>query len=330
MVYYDGNQSFRFFMLEPTYREALRDAWHLVWRHKILWIFGILSVVFSRLGISNFVGQIVALDQNSFFRQDYSNFFSIDFWQPLISGWSLWLFLLVAAVGVLAILLSVAAEGALISAAADWYKLGTAPKFNKAWHKGVKHFWRLLVVRVFERIILLALLMLIGYLLSRFVQVDSWFNTIYTAIIFGAGFLIAFTVSAVSIYAAGYIVHDGNSIGAALEKGMMLYRRHVLVSLELSLIELLFSSLTAIFIVVVGFWLLLPSVLLSVIAGLTGYTALISFGIGLTLVLYVLLVALTGAFFHAFMLSSWIYLFMKMHHEGVASRVLHWLGLKRV
>jgi len=318
------------FMLEPTYRSALSHAWQLVWHHKIMWIFGIFSVVLSHFGVSNFVGQIMALDRRSFFYRDYSAFFSFDYWQPLISGWSLWLFLIVLLLVILVVLISVAAEGAIIAAASEWFHKHTTPRFDQAWHRGIKHFWRLLAVRVMQRIILGALLLLIGYLLSRFAQVESSINTFYKVVVFAAGFLVAFMVSAISIYAAGYIVHDENSLRTALEKATYLFRRHVVVSMELSVIELVLSLCLGVLFISSSFWLLVPSVILSVIAGLTGYLSLITFGIVFSLVLFVITVILLGGIFYAFIISTWIYLFMKMHHEGVASRILSWLGMKRV
>jgi hypothetical protein len=38
------------YMHEPTYRQALTHAWHLVWHNKILWAFGII-LVFAPLAV---------------------------------------------------------------------------------------------------------------------------------------------------------------------------------------------------------------------------------------------------------------------------------------
>lgn len=316
-------------MLEPTYRSALAHSWQLVWHHKILWIFGLLSVMFGQFGIANFVGQVLALDRNSFFAGDYSAYFTFGFWQPLFSSWSAWLFIVSFMLFAAVALLSVAAEGALIAAVSEWFHLRKTPRFAKAWHQGVKHFWRLFSVLIMQRVIMLALLLLVGYLLSRFAQVESLLNTFYTVTIFAAGFVVAFMVSAVTLFAAGYIVHDENTLGVALQKAMMLFRRHVIVSIELCIVELLFSIILAHIIFSLGVVALVPSVFLSIIATVTNFSPLITLGVLVSLFLFVVIVALVGAIFHAFIVASWIYLFMKMHHEGVASRIMHWLGLKR-
>ena len=106
----------------------------------------------------------------------------------------------------------------------------------------------------------------------------------------------------------------------------LLFSRHVLVSVEMSLLEIIFSFVPAAILIVGGFWLLLPSVALTLVASVSGMSYLILVGVYTTLAAYVLLVALVGAIFNAWITSSWMFLFMKMHREGVASRVMHYLA----
>ncbi len=314
-------------MLEPTYNQAMTKAWQLVRHHKSLWILGLLSVLLGQFGITNFIGQIAYLDKNTFFTSLPSEtIFSLAWWQPIVSGWSIWLMIIVVAVLLLVVVMATAAEGALIAISGDWYKQGKIDSFDKAWHKGVKHFWRLLSVKVVERALLAVLLGVVGYLLLHFIAINTNTALVAAGFVFAAGFLLALLVSTVAIYASGYIVQDENSFFVALNKARLLFARHVLVSLELSIVQFVASIGLIILIVVGGFWLLAPSVILSLIAGFTGFTGLISFGIYLTLVLFVVLVAVLGGIFNAWVTSSWIFLFMKMHREGVVSRVMHWFA----
>lgn len=314
-------------MLEPTYNQAISKAWQMVRHHKIVWILGLLSVLLGQFGITNFIGQIAYLDQNTFFSSRPSEtIFSAAWWQPLVSGWSIWLMVIVVAVVVLVVFMAVAAEGSLIALSADWYKQGKIDSFDKAWHKGVKHFWRLLAVKVVERILLAVLLGVVGYLLLHFMAIGTSSALVVTGFVFAAGFLLALLISTVAIYASGYIVQDENSFFVALNKARWLFARHVLVSLELSIVQFMASLGLIVLIIVGSFWLLAPSVILSLIAGFTGFTGLISFGIYLTLVMFVVLIAVLGGIFNAWVTSSWIFLFMKMHREGVVSRVMRWFA----
>lgn len=309
------------------YLQALTKSWQLVWRNKILWIFGLLSILIGEFGLTNFVGRILIFLSGPTPTADrFLPYLSWQMWHPLLSGWSILLSIIMLAVCALVVLLAVAAEGALIAAAGDWFSHGRADTFHKAWNKGIKHFWLLFAVRVGERAILFVLLALMTFLVVHFLAVDTLLTRIATGLIFLAGFIIALMVTSVAIYASGYIVQDENRLGAALTKARLLFSRHVLVSVEMSLLEIIFSFVPAAILIVGGFWLLLPSVALTLVASVSGMSYLILVGVYTTLAAYVLLVALVGAIFNAWITSSWMFLFMKMHREGVASRVMHYLA----
>lgn len=320
-------------MLEPTYRQALTKAWQLVWHTKILWIFGLLSALVGQFGLPNFVGRVLAIDENRLLHlSDWSLLASSYLWSPFLNVWSLWLLVVLLAVLVLVILVSVAAEGALIAASTGAFSLlGRTPTTSRSWHKGVKHFWRLLGMKVLERFVLAVNFLAVGYLLVAFSgnNLLGWGAFYVNALIFSAGFVVAFAVSTIAKYASGYIVHDENSLGTAITKGRLLFEHHVLVSLELAIIELILSIALMMAFIFGGLWILTPSVILTLVGAATGFTSLIAFGIYATLALYVLIIAIVGGIFHAFITSSWMYMFIKMHHEGVSSRVLHWFGFKR-
>ncbi len=52
-------------MREPSYSEAISKAWHLVWHNKVLWVFGLLSLVLGQFGLNNFIGQLFALGSST-------------------------------------------------------------------------------------------------------------------------------------------------------------------------------------------------------------------------------------------------------------------------
>jgi len=63
-------------MQEPTYRDALSHAWHTVWHHKILWIFGLLSLFVGQFGANDFIGKIWMVTKNNFSIGQYHGMFS--------------------------------------------------------------------------------------------------------------------------------------------------------------------------------------------------------------------------------------------------------------
>jgi hypothetical protein len=62
-----------------------------------------------------------------------------------------------------------------------------------------------------------------------------------------------------------------------------------------------------------------------IVAGFSGLKFLVGFGIYTGVALYSALVLVVAGVFNAFVTCAWVYLFMKMHHEGVVSRVIHFL-----
>lgn len=307
-------------MLEPTYRQALSHAWKLAWHHKITWIVGLLSVFLGQLGLSNFVGQLI------------SELFTNSRWWPASWGvvtiatkeqffWFLWVVVLAVAVAMFVLVAAVCAQGALLVMAVHWYRTHTMVSLSRAWREGVKHFWGILAINFLEKICLSAVLAIVLFSVNLFpASAAGLFGQI---LLVSAGVFLALIVSVVSIFALGYTVIDRVPVVEAVDRGYALFKHHMLVSLELS--ALLFVC-NAVVMAVVSFALLIalvPSALVSVLAGVTGYVQLFTVSVTLYLFVVVLFLCLIGAVYNTFTTAAWMFLFMKMHHEGLASRILH-------
>ncbi len=316
-------------MSEPRYTEALSKAWHLVWHNKVLWVFGLLSLVLGQFGLNNFIGQLVALGGAT----DVSE----APWWSWPASWPVihigtaadallfsWVLVILLAVGVFVLVGAVLSQGALIVAAADYFKNETKPNLRKAWRKGVRHFWRLLALNVVQKLFLGAILVSVVSL-TRLISPDTFLGFSAVVIILGGATLLALAVSAVTIYATGYLVEYEQPFFTSLWRGVQLLDEHLLVSLELSILLLLSNALLVGVLVLGSFVVVVPSMLLWLTAGLTGYTALLSVGFVIAFFLFMLLVMCSGAAFNAFTTSAWMFLFMRMHRQGLKSRVWYWL-----
>ncbi|MBI5729096.1 MAG: hypothetical protein HY983_02560 [Candidatus Magasanikbacteria bacterium] len=314
-------------MSEPTYRQTLAHAWKLVWHHKILWIFGLLSVLLGQFGLDNFVGQMALLGSGrALFLPRVQGFSLAPFFKGAAAWWSVWLLVIVIGVLALSILMTVAAQGALIAAAGNWFKIKRSPKISKAWHTGVAHFWRLLLVNIIKRILFLILLLALYRAAISLVAFESAAYQAMLIFIFSVGTFCALIISATTIYASGYIVIEREDALTAFRHGWGLLHRHFLASLELSIILLLIDVALIALIAMGAVWFFVPSFILTMVAGFTGWTSLVSLGIGASMALLLIFLALLGSFYNAFITTAWTYAFMKMHREGVTSRVLHWVG----
>jgi hypothetical protein len=317
-------------MHEPTYREALGHAWKLTWHHKSLWVLGLLSVFLGQFGLSNFLGQLIS-----------KVFFADASWWPASWGaihivspdqflWFSWLSFIVAALAMFVLAASVCAQGALISTAVHYFNVHMVLSIHNAWRQGVKHFWRILGINVLEKLLLSLILWVIIESLGVVGSI-SIMGFFLQVLVIAVGIFLALAISTVAIFTLGYCMVDNQGLIDALSQGWHLFRRHVLVSLELSIMLLLCNALVFAALWFGSFLVLIPSFFLSLAAGFTGYLTLLSISVAAYVFLFVLVVALLGAVFNAFTTSAWMYLFMHMYHEGLGSRLKKLVGkvLKR-
>jgi hypothetical protein len=317
-------------MREPIYRVALKKSFQLVLHHKVLWIFGVLSLLLGQLGWNNFIGSLTIFsnEQNNFL----SYFLAIPWnnvWQGGNFFWSLWLLFLLVAISVAVILLAVISEGALIAAATSWYKGVKIIKIDETWNKGVKNFKRLLAVHLGKKFFLVLLLVTVNALTAGFSPTLGFANNISIVFIITVGLFFALAVSTIGIFASGYVVDRDATVIESVKRGYGLFKEHLMVSLELSMILLAVQMFVIMLFIFMSTWFLVPFVSFSVLGGLTGSFPLILTGLMSSVVLFFIVAALIGGILNAFVTSSWMYLFMKMDHEGVGSKILHLFRVKR-
>lgn len=307
-------------MHEPTYREAIKQAWHLTWNHKILWIFGLLSLFLGQLGLGDFAGHLSRQMEGRFWIMRLSSFHIVDLRTALgivwIAGILIGLFLLL-------LLASVISQGALLSAAGEWFKIKKIPSGTILWGRGVKHFWPLLIINCLRRFLLLALIFGAVYLWLPLLSTFALSHAAVATVILSVEIFLAMVISSVSIYALGYIEIDNANFLVAIKKGWTLFRRHLLVSVELCLLILCLNALLILAALAASTLLLIPALLIWLVVGFTGYGWLFGIGSAINLLLLIAFLAVIGAIFNAFSTSAWMYLFMKMHKEGLGSRIFH-------
>lgn len=309
-------------MLEPSYRQALARAWTLVWRHKILWVLGLLSIFVGELGLSNFLGQIWAKFVSPTDSWWPTGWGAIHITSPGMMFWFGWLLIIAGAFLIFVMVAAVCAQAALIYTALHWYRFHTVPALSESWHKGARHFWGILAVTIMEKILLSALIVIAVTLTPL---LSNSLGGFYAAIlILAVSAFLAFLIVLTAIFALGYIVHDSLPVVEAVAAGWTLLNKHLLVSLEVTGLLLLCNVLLAWAISAGAVIVIIPSFLLALAGGSSGWNALMSFSVGLYLLLLIIAIGFISAIFNAFTTSAWMYLFMKMHHEGLTSRLIYW------
>ena len=313
-------------MREPTYRQTLSHAWDVVWRNKSLWILGLFSVLLGQFGFSDIFGKIWSM-------ADFSMIGQMSFLIPVIklnlSGdifnvlRVIWLAGICLSIIVFLTFVAVSSQGALISYAADWFKTKKHQKLSKPWSRSLKFFWSILLLNVLRKIALVLLLALFGFALSYFIFSQTQLNGFLLALSLAVVFFAALFISIISIYTLCALVVDGKGMRSAVAKAWNIFSHHILVSLEVGVLLMLLNILLVLAIAVAGFVAFLPALLIWVAAGITNTIVLATVGFSVGVFLWVLFIVLIAGFFNAYTTSAWVFLYMKMHKEGIPSRTIH-------
>lgn len=323
-------------MHDPTYRQALSFAWRHTFKHPFLWVYGLFAAILGQLGLFDLLSQLYwgvthGVEVGALLTSNMR--LAIDALRHLQSvaapdSWLWLLWLVIFALGVMAffIVAAVVSQGALIQSAAK--SVARPESFQadaKAWHAGAGHFWRLFFLQILHKgFIFLSLLLAAGGALLTLVA-DSVGSRVLFLFLFLLAVAFALLVSFLVSYAAGYIVVEDYTLPDALHGSLRLFREHWLVSLEVATV-VGFANLAMAMVVVAGFFLLLiPMSLFWFISALAASQGFFLVGMVLLVFLFACLLMLLSSLYTVFATTVWTYLFMKMHREGIKSRVLHWL-----
>lgn len=324
-------------MREPTYRQALIHSWQLVWRNKTLWILGICAMVLGQWGLGDFIGQM-----NLFVEEGFSLPPGIDKTMSVLAAFnfdsitagflSLWFFILVALFIGAVIFVAVVSRGALIASASEWYYDRKHLPLKIAWREGVRNFGPLFTLVLINKLLQTTFVLAFVNFLVMAIAWNSMLFNFLAVVVFWLAFFFILILEAVTIYSSCYLVLERVWIGKAIKQGWNLFKHHVMVSLELGVLLALLSLVLFVFLSVSSIAVLIPFLALWLIAGFSGWYVLITVGLILATALFVLIAIVAGGIFSAFNTSAWVYLFMKMHHEGIFSRVVHhlksWLNIR--
>jgi len=311
---------------EPSYREAIKHAFTLVWKNKSLWVFGILSALFvSPFGLGGFVGQFLLTGREAFVITYFpwpSMFSLLANSDPANFVFAVWFLEILFAILAIIIFISVCAQTSLIINVCEYYKKRVHSNLGNTWHKSYKFFWKIFGLDIIRKFFL-ALLVLFAAGLWFIVSNNNFWTSLFLILSFIIILILALIISSIITYASGYAVIDGENLWESLKKGTLLFKDHFLVSFEISLIMLVLDLVLASFVSTVIILSLIPASLLWFLAGLANSLILLNLALIVSILLITMLIIIIGGFYNAFNTGTWIYLFMKMHHKGIFSRFGH-------
>jgi hypothetical protein len=316
-------------MHEPTFRQAISHSWQLVIQKKSLWIFGLLSAAIGQWGLSDFMGLVYKTANEGFRIWNLGiviDFFRAWNWHKVsVILLMLWLLGIILLIIVSLVFVAVSARGAVIAYAIHWYKTEKIMPLHEAWNKGMTRFFPIFTVTIAGRFLQILIAFLFSLISVRIIEDNTVRENLLIILSATVAIFLALLIEATVIYTSGYLILEKKGTVQSLKKGWGLLSHHLMVSLELGLILMLFTALLLGILVYGSFVAFLPSLVILVVAGFTGFKFLIGLAVYSGLAFYSALVLVTAGIFNAFVTCAWMYLFMKMHHEGVVSRSVHFL-----
>ncbi len=311
------------------YRDILKRSWRILWRYYWLWPLGLLAALagnggeynvlsLSREQINSQASALATLKQT--LKTDQLK----DIWQNLINNFtaspvaSVWLIIMVLALLLLAIWVITVAQASLIKAAGS-LDAEQSTSFVKSSQTGIKKFWPIFWLNVLTRFVT-ALLLVVAYLpfLISFLANPSstWNFNALLIISYLISIPLTIIISFVLRYSAIYIVLENETWWSALEKGLNLFFKNWLVSLETAAILFLINLALGF-----GIFLITPNTIaLEVYVLLTNFNFITLFRL---LPVFLLFIA-AGMWFAVFQYTTWTLLFRRLRVGSVTSKLVRW------
>ena len=314
---------------EPTYKDAFMHGLYSIKKYTSLWFCGFFAMFLGQFGLLDFLSSIQLVQEEGVvgvgrtllvlsesFQGVLLLDLSIDKWM-----WFFWLCIFLLGFFLFLFVLAVVSQGAIVYALGQQCKLLHRKKIqiDKAWQVGVRNFWALFSVTLVKKALIFLLSMVLGVALlvalrhGTTLSINVFFGVFVLTIILGV--ILSFLV----IYATGYIVLEKYSVKNALVEAWRLFLGHWLVSLEVGVLLLLLYVAAIVVVAVIVSLCMAEIFLLTILSTLFG-------GVWFWIMVEWLLVALSIAVIvyslvmvYIFSTTVWVYLFMKMHNNGIKS-----------
>ena len=315
-----------------VYRRVLRDAVSVAWRHKHLWPFGLLTMLIGFGGVA---------DTAIWSYQHAVGFVSTDMAQgglaaalpwvatvrlygwyaerPALTGTAFVLssVLLYA----LAWALATPAIGALIFSVRKIAR-GGEPEFSEGLRAGRATFGPVLLVNLLARVAIWTALLITGLYMAILIAHASPLAMTLYVLSFVVLTAFAMSASVVAIFASQAVVAEKLSGREALARGINVFGRHWLASLEFSAV-LFALTVAAGFVAVVAFLIAaIPLLFLFIVAATLKSAAGMTAVYALTVAALVAAGALLIAALSTFQTAAWTLLWQEFSHGGAVAKLL--------
>lgn len=313
---------------QPLYREILRQAWKITWHQRMLWVWGLFSVL------------IVGTGAFDVFSRQIERIFTPrpmwGGWHRMAFSWSLdwpgrlWLVALcLLCLGLLAFLIfmSVRSFASLIKGASI-YKEGEKLDMPKVWESTSFSFWPVLGTIVFGRALIYSLGVISAWplwlvLVGKF---NLFWLIAYPLFLIG-GLVLSMICAFLVTLTSTYIVLKKRTWPDAVADAWQLFTEHWLVCLELAGVLFLVGSAAIILTLAVAIILNLPTILVILFSLAVSFPPLAKTFLAIGLVLTTALVLWMAGVVSTFYTVTWTLLFQRMEKRVAFSKLARWFDL---
>jgi len=318
------------------HREVLKKSWKITLKNKYLWLFGFFAAILGSGSefeiLFNNYGSIDNTSETLFSIQSFyqeglistivvnvKDLFSAFPFQGILL---LFIFVIVA---IIVIWLAIVSQIALFDSIKK-LSAGQSTNLDNGYKAGSKYFGPVFGINAVVKIILYALLLILGLpLVGWFLVMDNLLG----ALLFILFVFLIFTpltviVSFIVKYAVAYVVIKGYKAGDAVKASWNLFKKNWLVSIELAFILLVVGVLVGLAMIVLLGFIAIPFVLLSMVALFFGSNVGFAIALFVGVIIWFCTIALLGAAFVTYQYSAWTLLFLRIEGSTAPSRLVRW------
>lgn len=318
-----------------SYRNLLKQAWKITWKHKFLWFFGLFSTLLAAGGSIEYK----ILDQNinqglvngsllnagAFAQFIYTlrnlcfGFFNLFTYDVLTIINVLTIIIICLTLTIALLWLAVSSQAALIIGVkkiigGNGKKKEEVITIREGLTAGHKKFWEVFGLNIIIKIAVNAVLFIVSLPLLLLALKDSNWLVIVYVILFIIFLPIAVSLSLMLKYAIAYSVLDNERLIRSIEKACKLFRKNWLISLEMAIILFIinfFAGLAILFSMLVVFFPFF----------LVGMSFNFTWLIILTVFLALVFLVICGSALSTFQISTWTNLFIRLKEGTILAKL---------
>ena len=319
----------------PFYRIILKRAWKLSWQHKWLWLFGFFAAFIGQGSVYEYLFRSFSNLSNGepFLNTltEYANSGVIGMiswgkfatlWSTNLSAFGFGIITIIIVLFMFALIISFAIVGqaGLIQGTADLSK-GKKTDLAKCFKTGVDKFWSIFGINLFMKVVVFGILVILAYLAFGFVSTVDYGANILYVFVFVIFIIISIVIYFLTIYGSAYIVLKNKNIKHSIAEAWQLFRKHIVVSLEMGLLLFIIMFCLALILLIGLLVVVSPLILVYfVLLVINSYAVMTLVGILLILIVLSALI-IFGAWLTTFQLTSWILLFEELVASTKKSKI---------